>query len=151
VSRSPVRRSVTIAPTSAEAPPVRAVYLDSSAIVKLVVREPETDALLAFLGPWEVRVTSALARVEVVRAVRRHGRPATVRAAALLDGLSLLALDDALLDRAAAIEADELRSLDAIHIASAQQLEAELDALVSYDERMLAAARSLGVPVSRPT
>jgi predicted nucleic acid-binding protein len=135
---------------SAEAPAGAAVYLDSSAIVKLVVREPETDALLAFLEARQIRVTSALARVEVVRAVRRHGHSATVRAAALLDGLSLLALDDALLDSAATIDAHELRSLDAIHIASAQQLEGELDALVSYDERMLTAARSLGVPVSRP-
>ena len=135
---------------SAEAP-ARAVYLDSSAIVKLVVREPQTEALLTFLEPWQMRVTSALARVEVVRAVRRHGHSATTRAAALLDGLSLLALDDALLDDAAAIDANELRSLDAIHIASAQQLERELAALVSYDERMLAAARSLGLPVRRPT
>jgi predicted nucleic acid-binding protein len=131
--------------------PAGAVYLDSSAIVKLVIREPESEALLAFLEPSQMRVTSALARVEVVRAVRRHGRSATERAAALLDGLSLLALDDALLDSAAAIDANELRSLDAIHIASAQQLAGELDALVSYDERMLTAARSLGVPVNRPT
>jgi predicted nucleic acid-binding protein len=135
---------------SAEAP-AGIVYLDSSAIVKLVVREPETEALLAFLEPRQVRVTSALARVEVVRAVRRHGGPATTRARELLDGLNLLALDDALLDDAAAIDADELRSLDAIHIASAQQLQAELDALVSYDERMLTAARALGLPISRPT
>jgi uncharacterized protein len=135
---------------SAEAP-AGVVYLDSSAIVKLVIREPETAALLAFLEPRQIRVTSALARVEVVRAVRRHGRPAATRARELLDGLSLLALDDALLDNAAAIDANELRSLDAIHIASAQQLRAELDALVSYDERMLAAARALGVAVSRPS
>jgi predicted nucleic acid-binding protein len=135
---------------SAEAP-AGAVYLDSSAIVKLVVREPETEALLAFLEPWQIRVTSALARVEVVRAVRRHGRSATTRASALLESLSLLALDDALLDRAAVLDANDLRSLDAIHIASAQQLEGELDALISYDERMLAAARSLGLAVDRPT
>ena len=128
-----------------------AVYLDSSAIVKLVVREPETEALLAFLEPRQVRVTSALARVEVVRAVRRHGPTATTRAAAMLDALSQLALDDALLDSAAAIDANQLRSLDAIHLASAQQLEGELDVLVTYDERMLAAARALGLPVSLPT
>ena len=131
-------------------PPTGAVYLDSSAIVKLVVREPETEALLAFLEPWHVRVTSALARVEVVRAVRRHGRSATSRATAMLDALSQLALDDALLDSAAAIHAKQLRSLDAIHLASAQQLEGELDVLVSYDERMLAAARALDLPVSVP-
>jgi predicted nucleic acid-binding protein len=133
------------------AEPPAGVYLDSSAIVKLVIREPETEALLAFLEPRRIRVTSALARVEVVRAVRRHGRPATTRARELLDGLNLLALDDALLDHAAAIDANEPRSLDAIHIASAQQLQGQLDALVSYDERMLAAARALGLPVSRPT
>ena len=135
---------------SAEAP-TRAVYLDSSAIVKLVVREPETKALLAFLEPRHVRVTSALARVEVVRAVRRHGRSATTRATAMVDALSQLAVDDALLDSAAAIDADQLRSLDAIHLASAQQLEGELDVFVTYDERMLAAARGLGLPVSLPT
>jgi uncharacterized protein len=135
---------------SAEAPS-GAVYLDSSAIVKLVVREPETEALIAFLTPWQTRVTSALARVEVVRAVRRHGSLATARAAGLLDSLNLLALDDPLLDAAAAVDANDLRSLDAIHIASAHQLDGELGALVSYDERMLTAAHSLGLPVSRPT
>lgn len=127
-----------------------AVYLDSSAIVKLVVREPETEALLAFLQPRPVRVTSALARVEVVRAVRRHGRSAVARSTAMLDSLSQLVLDDALLDSAAAIDADQLRSLDAIHLASAQQFEGELDALVTYDERMLTAGRALGLPVSAP-
>jgi uncharacterized protein len=131
--------------------PTGAVYLDSSAIVKLVIREPETEALLAFLEPRHVRVTSALARVEVVRAVRRHGRTATRRAAAMLDALSQLALDETLLDSAAAIIANQLRSLDAIHLASAQQLEGELDVLVTYDEQMLAAARTLGLPVSLPT
>jgi len=131
--------------------PTAAVYLDSSAIVKLVVREPETEALLAFLESRHVRVTSALARVEVVRAVRRHGRSATTRATAMLDALSQLALDDALLDSAAAINANQLRSLAAIHLASAQQLESDLDVLVTYDERMFAAARALGLPVSLPT
>jgi uncharacterized protein len=135
---------------SAEAP-AGVVSLASSAIVKLVIREPESEALLAFLEPRQIRVTSALARVEVVRAVRRHGRPATTRARELLDGLNLLALDVALLDHAAAIDANELRSLDAIHIASAQQLQTQLDALVSYDDGMLTAARALGLPVSRPT
>ncbi|MDX6527025.1 MAG: uncharacterized protein QOI43_2536 [Gaiellales bacterium] len=130
--------------------PAGAVYLDSSAIVKLVVREPETDALLGFLAPGRLQVTSALARVEVVRAVRRHGRTATARARALLDSLSLLALD-ALLDHAAAIDGGELRSFDAIHIASAQQLEGELHALVTYDQRMLTAAQALGLPVNQPS
>jgi predicted nucleic acid-binding protein len=85
-----------------------------------------------------------------LRAVRRHGRTATARARALLDSLSVLALDDALLDHAAAIDGGELRSLDAIHIASAQQLEGELHALVTYDQRMLTAAQALGLPVNQP-
>jgi uncharacterized protein len=131
--------------------PSGVVYLDSSAIVKLVVREPETNALLRFLSPGHLQVTSALARVEVVRAVRRHGRSAAVRARELLDSLNLLALDDALLVHAAAIDADDLRSLNAIHIASAQQLDDELHALITYDERMHTAAMALGLPVDRPT
>jgi predicted nucleic acid-binding protein len=130
--------------------PAGAVYLDCSAIVKLVVREPETDALLGFLAPGRLQVTSAVARVEVLRAVRRHGRTATARARRLLDSLSLLVLDDALLDHAAAIDGGELRSLDAIHIASAQQLEGELQALVTYDQRVLTAAQALGLPVNQP-
>jgi predicted nucleic acid-binding protein len=130
--------------------PAGVVYLDSSAIVKLVVREAESDALLGFLAPGHLQVSSALARVEVVRAVRRHGRTATARARELFESLSLLTLDDALLDAAAALGADDLRSLDAIHLASALELEGTLHALVTYDERMLASARSLGLPVARP-
>jgi predicted nucleic acid-binding protein len=131
--------------------PGGAVYLDSSAIVKLVVREPETEALLGFLALGHLQVTNALARVEVVRAVRRHGRSAAARARDLLDSINLLALDDALLDQAATIEANGLRSLDAIHIASAQQLEDTLHTLVTYDDRMLAAARAVGLPTARPS
>jgi uncharacterized protein len=134
---------------SAEANP-RAAYLDSSAIVKLVVREPETPALMAFLDAWPVRVTSALARVEVARAVRRYGDPAGRRVAIILDGLGVLALDNALLDAAATIDLEPLRSLDAIHIASAKLLDSDLGTLVTYDARMIAAALSLGLPVSEP-
>jgi hypothetical protein len=135
---------------SAEAPP-GAVYLDSSAIVKLVVHEPETDALLQYLARGHLQATSALARVEVVRAVRRHGRSAIARAGDIIDSLNLLVLDDALLDHAATIAADDLRSLDAIHIASAQRLDDTLRALITYDGRMLNAARALGLAAIGPT
>ena len=97
---------------------------------------------------WHVSRSSGRSRGQPVRS---HGAPATTRARELLDGLNLLALDDALLDDAAAIDASKLRSHDAIHIASAQQLQAALDALVTYDESMLTAARAPGLPVSRPT
>jgi len=132
-------------------PRIGAIYLDSSAIVKLVIREPETDALRAFVALGPTRVTSALARAEVPRALRRHGRSAMTRGAQTLRALDLLVLDDALLDQAAALDAEPLRSLDAIHIASAQQLGADLAGLVTYDTRMIVAARSLGLPVATPT
>ena len=91
------------------------VYLDSSALVKLVVREPESAALRSYLRSKASRVSSALARVEVVRAVAPHGPGATARARQVLEATSLLALDDALLDAAGALEAPGLRGLDAIH------------------------------------
>ncbi len=88
--------------------------------------------------------------IEVARAVRHHGRTATHRAHDLLNSLNLLELDDTLLDHAATLVADNLRSLDAIHIASAQQLDDSLHALVIYNARMLDAARSLGLPTAQP-
>lgn len=120
------------------------VYLDSSAIVKLVVAEPESEALLRFLRSRPIRVSSALARVEVLRAVSPHGKAAMARGRAVLARVGLLALDDALLDEAAALSPGELRSLDAIHLASARVFGNELEALVTYDARMTRAAAHLG-------
>jgi len=98
----------------------------------------ETIALEAvtavYARPYDVRQVPALEDAGPLSPLWQHG----------------LALDDALLDSAAAIDANQLRSLDAIHLASAQQLEGELDVLVTYDERMLAAARALDLPVSVP-
>ncbi|MBI4701555.1 MAG: type II toxin-antitoxin system VapC family toxin [Deltaproteobacteria bacterium] len=126
------------------------VYLDSSALVKLVVAEPESGALRRFLGRRPQRVSSALARVEVLRAVRLQGRPAAERAKKLLERIRLLRLDDVLLEAAAAIDPRVLRSLDAIHLASAQALGDDLDAVVTYDRRMSDAASGLGLPVRSP-
>jgi len=97
-------------------------YLDSSALVKLVVAEPESSALRRHLRSRPIRVSCALARVEVVRAVRRHGREATARARRVLARTRLLRIDDALLDAAAFLDGGVLRSLDAIHLAAAQAL-----------------------------
>jgi predicted nucleic acid-binding protein len=129
----------------------RAVYLDSSALVKLVVREAESEALTAYLRTRPLRVASALVRVEVPRAVRRHGPEALERAAKLISPVRLLALDDGLLDAAALLDADGLRSLDAIHLASAMTLGDDLDALVTYDERMTGAAHRLGLTCDAPS
>jgi predicted nucleic acid-binding protein len=126
------------------------IYLDSSALVKLVHEEPESDALRAWLrSRSEVRATSALTRVELGRAVRR-ARVATLDdARSLLDRVDELPVDRDVLDRAAALPV-EARSLDAIHLASALGVGDLLSDLVTYDRRMAVAADALGLPVSAP-
>jgi hypothetical protein len=126
------------------------VYLDSSALVKLVVAEPHSAALRRRLRGEPDRVSCALARVEVVRAVRPHGPAAIVRARNLLRRLDLVRIDDDLLDAAASLDGGVLRSLDAIHLAAAQLLGDELTSLITYDERMMVAAGTLGLTVSAP-
>jgi predicted nucleic acid-binding protein len=128
----------------------RRAYVDSSAIVKLVVREPESAALRTFIRRRPGLSSCALARVEVVRAVRHHGPAATDRARKLVERFDLVRLDDTLLDAAALLPVERLRSLDAIHLAAAQRFGRDLSVLVSYDERMLAAAVELGIPVVSP-
>jgi predicted nucleic acid-binding protein len=127
-----------------------AVYLDSSAIVKLVVAETESAALQRFLRSRRLRVTSSLARVEVRRAVRFQGKAADDRAMKVMARLRLLTIDITLLDAASALDARVLRSLDAIHLASALALGDDLDCVISYDRRMSDAAAVLGVVVRAP-
>ncbi len=126
------------------------VYLDASALVKLVVSEPESGALRRFLRSRPARATCALSRVEVPRAVRHYGAQAVTRARRLFQHLDVLRLDDELLDRAAALDPAILRSLDAVHLAAAQTLGSELEAVVTYDARMSEAAALLGVAVAAP-
>jgi predicted nucleic acid-binding protein len=128
----------------------RRAYFDSSALVKLVVQEPESAALRAFIRRRTARASCGLARVEVLRAVRHHGAAAAARAHEVIDGVELVRLDDVLLDAAASLPVEPLRSLDAIHLAAAQRLGSDLSVLVSYDERMLAAARTLRIPIVSP-
>ena len=127
-----------------------AVYLDSSAIVNLVVLEPESAALATYLRERPNRASCALARVEVVRAVRPQGEPAVRRARRLLERISLLRLDDVLLDAAAALDTASLRSLDAIHLAAAEALGSQLAEIITYDRRMSDAAGGIGIAVSAP-
>jgi predicted nucleic acid-binding protein len=127
-----------------------AVYLDSSAIVKLIVAESESGALRRFLARRPVRVSSALARVEVPRAVRGQGRPAAQRAQTVLARIRLVRIDDAVLDAAAHLDPRILRSLDAIHLASALSLGEDLDSVVTYDARMSEATRMLGLNLRSP-
>jgi predicted nucleic acid-binding protein len=125
-------------------------YLDSSALVKLVVREPQTSALRRFLGRRRDLASSALARTEVIRAVRPLGPEAVRRARALLRRIDLVRIDDALLDAAATLDPPPLRSLDAIHLAAALALGEDLDLVVTYDLRMQRATVGLGLIVSAP-
>jgi predicted nucleic acid-binding protein len=124
--------------------------LDSSAIVTLVQRETESEALRRFLRRHrdDRRVTSALARVEVVRAISDGGPAAVAHARRQLARVDEITLDSDLLDTAATIAPGErLRSLDAIHLASAQMLAPDLRAVVTYDERMAAAGHTLGLTI----
>ena len=129
------------------------IYFDSSALVKLVVQEPESDALRRFMRRHarERRVTSALARVEVVRAVAAGGPGAVAHARRQLARIDQLAIDRDLLDAAATLAPGVvLRSLDAIHLAAARALGTELMSVLTYDRRMQAAATALGVTVDAP-
>ena len=128
-------------------------YVDSSALVKLVLPESETSALRAFLleRPGS-RTTSALARTEVVSVAGRAGTTGVARARELLATMHEIAVSRSVLDSAADVAVRlGVRSLDAIHLATAQSLRQHLDVLVTYDRRMLDAAAELGLPVASPT
>lgn len=127
-----------------------AVYLDSSAIVKLVVRDRESSALRRYLRTRQERVSCALARTEVLRAVRHLGPPAVARARRILRRLDLIRLDDSLLDAAGMLEPRITRSLDAVHLATALLIVPELDAIVTYDRRQAEGASWLGLHVEAP-
>lgn len=128
------------------------VYLDSSALVKLVSPEPETAALVAALARWPERVSSALARVELLRALRRARLPQSAfrRADQVLSAIALVHVDEMVLSAASALRSPSLRSLDAIHLATAQSIGDMPDAFITYDDRLAAAARASGFPVLAP-
>jgi predicted nucleic acid-binding protein len=127
-------------------------YLDSSAFVKLVVVETESEALRAYLDEGTGRfVASALLRTEALRAVRHLGPDALELVRDGLRRVDLIGVDDRILDVAGSLEPSILRTLDAIHLATALFVGDDLDVIVSYDSRMIEAARSLGLKVASPT
>lgn len=124
---------------------LRRLFLDASALVKLATPEAETDALRAVLDTYDARVTNRPATVEVTRALLRRG----VESARLVDavaeafaGLAIMELDAATAESAGRIGPSTLRSLDAIHLASALALGVELGGVVTYDSRLADAARA---------
>lgn len=130
----------------------RLLYLDSSAIVKLILPEPETDTLFQLLRGYPERVTSAISRVEVLRAVKRAGeeKQRLRRAEEVLARLGLIRVDPEVLETAAKLGPESLRSLDAIHLATALSLEEQLGAMVVYDKRLSDAAKANGIDVLAP-
>lgn len=128
------------------------VYLDTSAFVKLVIPEPETPALIAALPPEARLVASEMLEVEALRAARRvAGENGATAARAQLAGVRLLPLTDQIRGRACDLEPATLRSLDAIHVATALDLGELLACMYTYDARMLSAASHAGLQVYAPT
>jgi uncharacterized protein len=132
------------------------IYLDSAAIVKLAHPEAETAALQSWLAErvGVLRVTSALAEVEVARAINRHAPDSQSNVPVVLGTLARFEVDLAVRTLAASYTDSQLRSLDAIHLATAQVLAAELSELVeefvTYDRRLLVAAQSAGFSTASP-
>ena len=131
------------------------IYLDTSALAKLLVDEAETSELRSWLitqsRDGEHAVTSALSRVELLRAVARQQEPGLAdRARYLLDGLDILPLTDAVIALAESIGPARLRSLDAIHLASASQVGPQLSSFVTYDHRLTEGCRDVGFDAQSP-
>ncbi len=126
-------------------------YADTSALVKLVVVEAESAVLREWMLAGPVRLaTSDLTRTELLRAVRRAAPQAAGAARNVLSRLLLIAASAEILDETARLDPVELRSLDAVHLASALALVDDLEGVVTYDERLGEAARALGLRVIAP-
>jgi predicted nucleic acid-binding protein len=128
------------------------IYLDSSALVKLVASEPESKALAEYLAEQPDHISSAIALVEVMRAVRRLGAPDGMQARAdvVLRSVALFTVDESVLRRAATLEPRSLRTLDSIHLATALLLGEDLSGFIVYDTRLSDAAQQHGLPLLAP-
>jgi predicted nucleic acid-binding protein len=127
-------------------------YADTSAVIKLLVEETDSKAFAAFYdahsdAEW---VSSDLLRIELTRAVARAMPALLPDARELLLAFSCIAIDDDIVEGAITEPDRGLRSLDAIHLATARILAPELDALVTYDDRLLRAATDAGLVIVSP-
>jgi predicted nucleic acid-binding protein len=129
--------------------PSDAAYLDASAFFKLVLPEAESQALRSALSTqrW---ISSALLEVEVVLAVRRREPSGVDAARRVLAGVELIDIDPYVRRVAADLGDPPLRSLDAIHLATALSLEDHVGTVITYDQRLAAAAQAHGLPVTVP-
>ena len=126
-------------------------YLDTSAAVKLVVIEPDTTALRRWLTARDGQIASSdLLRTELLRATRRAAPEQMVLARAVLDAIILVTLPSVVFERAAMLEPDLLGSLDSLHLAGALELGDDLEGIVTYDRRLAAGARAVGIRTVAP-
>ena len=129
-------------------------YVDSSAIVKLIWSEAESSALAEFVLSDEraakTLITSAVSRTEVLRATRRRDESLLGRAREVLETFSEFEITDSIVETAAIVGSPHLRTLDAIHLATALENASGMRALIAYDTRLAQAAREVGLPVASP-
>jgi uncharacterized protein len=128
------------------------IYLDSSALLKLLREEPESQALDEWLSDRSEfpLISSELAKTEIVRACRRRRDPPIAAARTLLAALDLVPATGLVFELADEIGKPTLRTLDTIHLASALVIGNDLSAFVAYDQRLHEAAEAEGVPVESP-
>lgn len=115
-----------------------------------MLREAEEGALRAEMVEWDGYVSSALLGVEAIRACRRHRDEYVSDAREWLLDVALVPLDDALLERATSLDPSSLRSLDALHLATALSIRGDLGVFFTYDQRLAEAAERHGLPVAAP-
>jgi predicted nucleic acid-binding protein len=128
-----------------------AFYVDTSAYLKLVVAEPESRALRAWVGKQQDGAfASELLRVEALRTARRHSAEAMVLAREGLNAITLVNVTSDICDRAAELDPTIMRSLDAVHLATALSAGDALSCVVTYDQRLAEACLAHGVRVTAP-
>lgn len=126
------------------------IYVDSSALVKLVLPEAESSSMIEFTAKFDTLVTSTIGAIEFRRAVKRHYAQQLWAVERVLAEMTILELSHEVRRTAELLEPTILRTLDAIHLASALVIREELEAFVAYDERLLEAARLAGIPTVSP-
>jgi len=125
-------------------------YVDASALVKLVVAEAETPAMYRWFVEATRTLTSRVGMIEIARAAARRGAIDADHRDVVLSGVEVVEINASIAAAAATIGPAALRTLDAIHLASAISLLPDLEAFVTYDDRLADAARAIGLPVVRP-
>jgi predicted nucleic acid-binding protein len=129
---------------------MRNIYIDSSAILKMIIKEKESDAIISIVRARFI--TSEISRVEVIRAVLRHEPSALKSAAQVLKNINYVKIDSQTLVQAERLpDRINLRALDAIHIAVAAKMGLKINSILTYDKQMAKAAKALGFEVMAPT